>query len=469
MEHDPRNRVVTEFRKVDLGDRRLNRRAGLIGSRLVANPRAGFPRALRSEAELEAMYRLANNDRVDLQQILAPHIANGHAVMREQGTALVLHDSTECRFPGEVPPRGIGYIGKQPGFILHTALAVSSDGNRTPLGVMGMMPIVRPKPQLKKVHWRTRGRHRTRESTRWSTLVNRVESQAEASLIHVMDREADVYRLLASLTKNGYRFVIRSYHDRTTLSEAGVVEGELSSHLHSTPFVTQRTVPLTARNNDNQPRYKKKHPSRPERTATLSVRAVRIRVKKPNDEPIRMKSLAVSVVQVCELEPPEGQTPVEWTLLTSEVVSTAEEILRVVDFYRARWRIEEYFRALKTGCAFTKRQFESLDALLRVLGFLAPVAWQLLALRSLAHERSAEPATTVLRGTQVDVLRTMGRIPLSEKPTVQEAFLAIAALGGHLRRNGPPGWITLGRGMEQLNAYERGWLAAMESRTCDQS
>jgi hypothetical protein len=39
-------------------------------------------------------------------------------------------------------------------------------------------------------------------------------------------------------------------------------------------------------------------------------------------------------------------------------------------------------------------------------------------------------------------------------------MLAIAKLGGHLKRNGDPGWITLGRGYERLLILEEGWKLA---------
>src|SRR6185295_460440 len=114
---------------------------------------------------------------------------------------------------------------------------------------------------------------------------------------------------------------------------------------------------------------------------------------------------------------------------------------------------------LKTGCAFERRQSESLDALLVVLGLLMPVAWQLLALRSLAHDEPNAPATAVLRPSQLESLVAMERIP-STQVSVRDALLAVARLGGHLKRNGAPGWMTLGRGLEKLIAYEAGWLAA---------
>jgi hypothetical protein len=61
---------------------------------------------------------------------------------------------------------------------------------------------------------------------------------------------------------------------------------------------------------------------------------------------------------------------------------------------------------------------------------------------------------------QLQLLRTCGRKPLSATPSNREVYTALAALGGHLRSHGPPGWIVLGRAYEKLLLLEQGWVAA---------
>ena len=121
--------------------------------------------------------------------------------------------------------------------------------------------------------------------------------------------------------------------------------------------------------------------------------------------------------------------------------------------------IEEYFKALKTGCAYEKRQLETAHSLLNALALLAPVAWRLLLLRHLSREAPERPASAALTPTQLAVLRAVAKRPIPDKPTVQDAMLAIAGLGGHLPRNGDPGWLVLGRGMHDLLLLELGWRA----------
>jgi hypothetical protein len=186
-----------------------------------------------------------------------------------------------------------------------------------------------------------------------------------------------------------------------------------------------------------------------------------LRLRRP-DSPTCPKHLADSIevafVHAVEEHAPLNEVPIEWLLMTSEPIGTAQEAATVIDHYRGRWRIEEFFKALKTGCAFEQRQSESLETLLVVLGLLAPIAWQMLALRSLTHEEPNAPAETVLRATQIAALIHLKR--LKPKSTVKQALWAIAGLGGHIKNNGPPGWLTLGRGLEDLDMFEAGWIAA---------
>jgi hypothetical protein len=152
--------------------------------------------------------------------------------------------------------------------------------------------------------------------------------------------------------------------------------------------------------------------------------------------------------------------PIDWTLLTQEPIDTAEQILKIVDYYRGRWMIEEYFKALKTGCSFEKRQLESLATLLNALAIFVPVAWRLLLLRGMARSHPTVPATIVLTEPQIAVLHAVTKKPLPHDLNVEQALLAIAALGGHIKNNGQPGWQLLGRGFRKLLNLEEGWTAA---------
>jgi hypothetical protein len=103
------------------------------------------------------------------------------------------------------------------------------------------------------------------------------------------------------------------------------------------------------------------------------------------------------------------------------------------------------------------------------LAVMAPIAVELLTLRTNARQTPDVDALTLLSPSQISVLRVLQRRhPLPANPTLRDALLAIAALGGHLKNNGDPGWQTLWRGFEKLLVAETAWSAALLTRS-DQS
>ena len=150
-------------------------------------------------------------------------------------------------------------------------------------------------------------------------------------------------------------------------------------------------------------------------------------------------------------------------LVTSDAVQTVEDATAVVDHSCARWLIEDYFKALKTGCAFEKRQLTTFDGLVRALAIFVPMAWHLLVLRHLGRADSPRPVTRYLeRLLLLRKLLTRRRYRLPPRPTVREAMLGIAALGGHIPNNGHPRWMVLGRGLTRLLDAEVGWQLARQ-------
>jgi hypothetical protein len=444
--------LAAEMGGAPFGDARLSKRQTKLVQKLAEAPDQSFPTVF-SEAELEAAYRFFGNDDVTPKAILAPHVDATLERLASEPVTLALHDTTTLTFRPDGQRKGLGRLRKSgQSFFAHFTLAVSGDGTRRPLGVLDLSTYVRA------------GRKETNERARWGEQVTRVAALGSVAsrVVHVMDREGDDYGLFAHLLRGAHRFVIRLAHNRLLETEAGEAGGKLEQALEGVVAKATREVELSARPaGARSPVQKRIHPVRAPRLAKLAIGAARVTLQRPRPQPRTLPAtLTLHVVRVWEPEPPAGESPVEWVLLTNEPIETAEQLLRIVDWYRARWVIEEFFKALKTGCAYEKRQIEDLHGLCNVLALFAPIAWQLLLLRSEARRTPTQPANTVLTSTQLEVLRAFARTPLPKKPTLHEALLAIAALGGHLRHNGEPGWQTLGRGYEKLTLLVHGWKAA---------
>ena len=365
------------------------------------------PDACASDAETEALYRFLRNRRVSLDAVIAPHVQATADRCRAIGDVLVLHDTTENVFPGETPRAGLAVLGpRRHGFWLHTALAVSADGLRAPLGVLRLAPFVRqPDPtRVAKPHWRARFRDPQKESRRWADGVTTVRTclGPEASPIHVMDREGDNYELLAHLQQHHERFVVRLHYDRRLHGGARGRAGHLGGRQAGRRALRTSGDRVGAAGRHAPRPLVKRRPARATRVATVRVAAAAVTLKRPRDHRHPWPaSLAVHVVYATEVDPPDGEPPIEWRLVTTEPITTTEQVLRIVEWYRTRWLIEEFFKCLKTGCAYKKRQLESLDTLLVALALLAPIAWQLLLMRHLARERPDVGATVALTQRQI--------------------------------------------------------------------
>ena len=446
-----------ELGGAEFGDLRLTKRLLRVAEQLAVRPDATFPKAAGGDGALEGTYRFLNHPEVTAERILEPHVAATVRRAAAAGVVIVAHDTTEFHFRGERD--GIGWINPAGtrGFFGHFALALTADGTRRPLGVVGMRVLTRHGTPRNHPKYRAPA---DRESRRWHDLADDVGTRLRphARVIHVMDREADSYRLLAQLVAAGDGFVIRMCTDRRVVAAASSTR--ISEHMSAAPQMFVREVPLSARKQISG-RRKQRHPSRSMRVAKLGFSASTLEIPRPEHEREAVpESLTLNVIRVIELEAPTGVDPIEWTLMTTEPISTVDDVAAAVDAYRARWVIEEFFKALKTGCAFEQRQLESLHALVNALAIFAPIAWHLLVLRRLGRQDDASPASTIFNPLQLRILQRKTNFAAVE--TIRQAMLAVARLGGHIKNNGDPGWLVLGRGYEELLKLEEGARAVLE-------
>lgn len=461
--------LLDEFIGADFCDARLSSRLLTLVSDLATDPSRSFPDASGDSAALEGTYRFLGNERVTPARVLGPHMAQTRRRAGEHERVLVVHDTTELTFRGD--REGLGMLSNQSrGLFAHTSMVVSADGERTPLGVIGLAAYVRAESSGRQ---RPRGRPEEElETWRWWLGVEAAEAQLDAVTqpIHVMDREADITRLLARMTAAGKRFIVRSRFDRH-LDATYPDTHRLRRRLALTEELFLREVPLSARSeagnktSRRRPGDLARHPPRDTRIAKLAFGAARVRLrgstKADGAKAEALASFEVNVVWVHEVDPPEGQAPIDWILLTSEPVGTIQEIEFVVDAYRARWTIEEYFKALKSGCAIERRQLVTKAALLNALAVFAPIAWRLLLLRTEAQRTTVRPASAVVSDLELTLLARRPKSKLPAEPTARDVMLEIARYGGHLKRNGEPGWITLGRGFEKLLTLAEGARIAL--------
>lgn len=446
-----------QFGDCDLGDVRRTKRLIDVAERVANNPSASFPRQMPSWSDLKSAYSLFNRKEVTFEAIARPHWERTRAV--PPGRYLVLGDTTEIDFGYCRDIQGLSKIGNgsRRGFLLHNALMVDA-GTEALIGVAGQVIHYR-KPAPKKENKSQRFKREDRESRVWGDVVDQIGRPAEGvQLIHVFDRGADDFEVFCHLIENGDDWVVRAKSAHRKIRTPSGEEMPLQAYLESLPLIGTYELKLRAR------------PKQPARTARLEVRYGAFAMPIPRHRSAYVKRLdpapiAMNVVWVREVAPPKGVTPIEWILYTSLPVASFDDAWAVVTYYENRWAIEEYHKALKTGCGVQRRLLRTAARLEPVVGLMSVVAVRLLQLKTVAREEPDRPARAVVPPLWLQMLKASRKnLRRVHDLTVYQFYREIAKLGGFLgrRHDGEPGWITIWRGWEKLNTLVQGAQIALE-------
>src|SRR5713226_1350741 len=445
------------FGNVRLGDQRRTERAVEIASAIAHNPAASLPAQMQDEAATEAAYRFLQMPDVTYEKLIEPHVQQTREEARAQRQVLLIQDTTEVDYQQHPTTTGLGPIGNgtHHGYLLQSVLAVVP-GSREVLGLMHQEPFLRqPAP---KSETRRQREQRERESQVWERSVQAIGTPpAGVQWIHVGDRYSDIFSFLSLCRQQQCDFVVRaaqdrcvdllveqadtplpprSHHRRRAGQPAAAKPQHLFEVVRGWAAVGEQDVPLEA---SKQTKARVAH-------VVISFGCLRL-LPPEHQQASQVRPLVVWVVRVWEPSPPEGVEALEWVLLTSVPTATLAQAWERVDWYRARWIVEDYHQGLKTGCSIEERQLQSYEALRRLLGLLAPTAVRLLQLRAVARETPERLASEILPTDLVQVVALLAKVPAAAL-TAQQCWHAIARCGGYLRRrsSGPPGWKTLGKG-----------------------
>lgn len=434
-----------QFGLAQLGDERRQKRLVKVAAQLARQPGGTLPQAFPQWAELKAAYRFFQQRGVNFENILAPHTESVRQSCRAAGEYLLIEDTTLLDFSVHPATRGLATIGngRGRGFELHSTLAVRLGGAVLPRlegELLGLFDQQCRRP-TRALPGETRREllSRPRASQKWLRALRRGGGPPpEARWIFLADREADCYETLHNCQQHGVDFVLRSCHDRRLAAGAGHLRATVAAGV----VLGEMQVEIRSRG------------GQPARWATVQVRGVRASLDgtwRPGQRPPPLADLGV--VEVAERNPPAGvKEPLHWILLTSLACATWAEAQRVVRCYRARWWIEEYHKALKTGTGVEESQLEQADRLEALVAVLAVVAVRLLSAKMWArrHPQGAEAAQHL--GPEMLRLLTLRQNLPKGGWTNENVIVAIARLGGFLARknDGPPGWITLWRGWQRL-------------------
>lgn len=368
---------------------------------------------------------------------------------------LAIQDTSEINFrTTRERTRGLGEIGKGigRGVLLHTMVAIDA-GSEACLGLVagdiwtraGRVSVPHRKRPLKD-----------KESRRWveAAIAAKGVLADAATVTLVADREADMYALWALVPGPGVHVLGRVRYDRRLVGG-----GTLASIVKDWPPAGARTVTLRERED------------RAKRTAKLELRFGSVAIARPEDphEPDLPEQLTLRLIELTELDPPDGVEPVHWRLLTTHDIADIGKAWQIVDWYRARWIIEQLFRLLKKqGLHLEDSQIETAERLLKLVAIATRVAAITLQLLQARDGRSSEPAALSFNPDQLATLEALdkrytGTTALQRNPhphrSMAWAAWLIARLGGWdgYPSSRPPGPITFKHGIDTLLALAQGW------------
>lgn len=439
-----------QFGTCELGDIRRTARAVKMATQFAAHPSGSTPEQTESWSDCKAAYNLLNSEEVTFSALASPHWEQTKA--RTSGHYLLLGDTTTISFDGDRQISGMGIIssGDAHGYLLHSSLMVDASLGSI-IGLAGQ--TIHYRQRIPKNEKRRQRLERSRESEIWGNVIQQVGAPREnVRFTHVFDRGADNFEVYCHLLQQRTDWVIRAAQLTRSVTTPSGERMQLRKYLRT--LRVAGTYQLEVPANEHQVA----------RTATVAVRFGTIGMPRPRNycgryaKACGISFITMNVVEVLELNPPRGQKPLHWVLLTSHHVGTFDDALTVIGFYEKRPLIEEFHKALKTGCSLEDRLYETAHAWETLTGFLSIVAVRLLQLKTVAKAEPDRPAEEVVPRKWVQMLSAVKRGKHKNIRTVRDFMRGLAGLGGHLGRksDGEPGWITLWRGFRKLHLLIRG-------------
>ena len=432
-------------------DHRLKLRAIEILAQKASRPGDSIPQGAGSPAAAKATYRFLENERVSADLLWSPIHEHTARALRGVERVLAIQDTTFINLPTLEATEGLGTVnGKdEEALLMHSVLAVRPDGHI--LGMLDNQIWARPPEEFGKAKDRKSRPIEDKESSKWLRAMRRVAALRDrwspgTRLLHVADREADIHEAFQTAIDLGDDALIRCSRDRKVEGPWGRVCATLAAQ------------PILARARIEVPRKKGQR----KRWAAIEIRSATVTLDPPAKYPGR-RPLRLGVVWVNEPVVPQGVEPLDWMLWTTLAVGTVEEAQEVVEFYRRRWRIEDFHRTLKEGCRVERTQLKTADRIETLVAYSSAVAVRLLQITHWARTEPTRPCTEVLSDDEWRVLWARihtARLPEGQEPPgMREAVRMIGRLGGHLGRkcDGLPGVRSLWKGWYVLQLLVEGY------------
>jgi transposase-like protein len=439
-----------------LGDARRTKRLVKMAASLASRTGQSLVKSIDDESQVEGAYRLLRNTQVMSEDIAEGGFCATAELARNAGTLLALEDTTSLNFRHSVAEE-LGYIGptsqKKKGIQVHSVLLLKASSKET-LGLIEQSRWLRQASEFDNKTQRAAQDYHDKESFKWQRSSEAMAERLGDTLqqtISVCDRESDIYEYMHYKVRAAQRFVLRTHYNRK-LENTAV---KLFDYIRDLEGAGTYEAHIEQKG------------GRAARTATMELAYAPVRVLAPDRKQRDYSPIELTVVTCREIS--KSTQPVEWILLTTEHVNSAEDARRIVSYYEARWKIEEFHKAWKSGgTQIEQSRLQSVGNLERMAVILAFIAVRLLQLREVVHldkKLISKDCSHILTELQWRLLWRKQENKTHRRktvPTIEWAYYALARLGGwkDSKRTGRVGWNALWEGWFKLEMLVEGYELA---------
>jgi hypothetical protein len=447
-------------------DRRHGKRFRTLVEQLSEHIGGSIPFACQDWASTKAAYRFLANGKVSEEKILAGHFmcTRERFAAASGAPVLILHDTTEFIY-GREDSQAIGIVHKQPtgygygrsrryhttcGVLMHSSLAVTQEG--LPLGLTAIKFWTRDKfhgaNALKRKVNPTRVPIEQKESYRW--LENLRQSTALLAeperIVHIGDRESDIYELFCTARNAGTHFLVRTCVDRL----AGDGRHTIADEMQEVRVQGRHCIEV---------RNKKGEVSE----AVLEIRYRRIRVLPPIGKKKQYPDLELTVIHATEQSTPQGHNRIEWKLITDLAVRSRKDAIEKLRWYAMRWKIEIFHKVLKSGFKAEEVRLRAAERIVNMLAILCILSWRVFWVTMMNRAMPDTTPELAFTPTETYLLDQL----VSDSPSATQTgnslslyLTKLARLGGYLARakDPPPGNTVIWRGLSRLTDIQLGFL-----------
>src|SRR5262245_6534859 len=456
-ETGPSRWAFEEFGQVRLADPRWRRRLVRMAERAARRPAGRVTETFTRSDERQGAYGLLESAAVGGDEV---GTAMFEACARRSASEFFVFcaiDGTSLNLTDYEHSKGFGPVGSRAeggrGLKVINAMVVSAEG--VPLGVSSQRYWTRG--DRRRLH-RDKLRPEEKETQHW---LDAMKQTREVMGKHApstrcwfqLDREGDAWPMLKEAGLGEHWFTIRACRKRRVLLPDG-------AKAYLWPLMAQQPVKTTYA-------LEVRAGGRKARTAHMIVRACKVTLDIRDKRTGERSTIDVNAIQAIERgTTPVDEAPIQWMLLTNRPIELLKDITDVIAGYSMRWRIEELHRTWKSGaCSVEDNQLRSASAAIKWATILMGVATRIERIKQLSRETPDRPATDEFSPAEIKAAALLylrkpakTRIKPVATPSIADVTLWIAYVGGYTGRTssgGPPGTITLSRGLKDVRVAAR--------------